>query len=115
MAETAAVLGGAHQRVVLPNINAGCSMADMAPTGDVEDCWDDLMETLGEGSVIPVTYMNSTAEIKALVGRNGGAVCTSSNAAKVVEWAFRQGRRVLVPAGPAPGPQHRPQARLRAG
>ena len=95
MAETAAVLGGEHQRVVLPNINAGCSMADMAPTGDVEDCWDDLMETLGEGSIIPVTYMNSTAEIKALVGRNNGAVCTSSNAAKVVEWAFQQGKRVL--------------------
>ena len=95
MAETAAVLGGEHQRVVLPNINAGCSMADMAPTGDVEDCWDDLMETLGDGSIIPVTYMNSTAEIKALVGRNNGAVCTSSNAAKVVEWAFQQGKRVL--------------------
>ena len=95
MAETAAVLGGEHQRVVLPNINAGCSMADMAPTGDVEDCWDDLMETLGEGSIIPVTYMNSTAEIKALVGRNNGAVCTSSNADKVVKWAFQQGKRVL--------------------
>ena len=95
MAETAAILGGDHQSVVLPNINAGCSMADMAPTGDVEDCWDDLMELLGEGAVVPVTYMNSTAEIKALVGRNNGAVCTSSNAAKVVEWAFQQGKRVL--------------------
>ncbi|SVB22881.1 uncharacterized protein METZ01_LOCUS175735, partial [marine metagenome] len=73
MAETAAVLGGTHQKVVLPNINAGCSMADMAPTDDALDCWDDLMTTLGTGSVIPVTYMNSTAEIKALVGENGGA------------------------------------------
>jgi quinolinate synthase len=95
MAETAAVLGGAHQKVVLPNINAGCSMADMAPTEDAQDCWDDLMSTLGTGSVIPVTYMNSTAEIKALVGENGGAVCTSSNADKVVKWAFTQGERVL--------------------
>ena len=95
MAETAAVLGGAHQKVVLPNINAGCSMADMAPTDDGLDCWDDLMTTLGTGSVIPVTYMNSTAEIKALVGENGGAVCTSSNADRVVAWAFQQGKRVL--------------------
>jgi quinolinate synthase len=95
MAETAAVLGGAHQKVVLPNINAGCSMADMAPTDDALDCWDDLMTTLGTGSVIPVTYMNSTAEIKALVGENGGAVCTSSNADRVVAWAFQQGKRVL--------------------
>ena len=95
MAETAAVLGGEHQKVVLPNINAGCSMADMAPTDDALACWDDLMATLGEGSVIPVTYMNSTADIKALVGKNGGAVCTSSNADKVIEWAFTQGKRVL--------------------
>ena len=95
MAETAAVLGGAHQKVVLPNINAGCSMADMAPTDDALDCWDDLMTTLGTGSVIPVTYMNSTAEIKALVGENGGAVCTSSNADRVIAWAFQQGKRVL--------------------
>ena len=95
MAETAAVLGGAHQKVVLPNINAGCSMADMAPTDDALDCWHDLMTTLGTGSVIPVTYMNSTAEIKALVGENGGAVCTSSNADRVVAWAFQQGKRVL--------------------
>ena len=95
MAETAAVLGGAHQKVVLPNINAGCSMADMAPTDDALDCWDDLVTTLGTGSVIPVTYMNSTAEIKALVGENGGAVCTSSNADRVVAWAFQQGKRVL--------------------
>jgi quinolinate synthase len=95
MAETAAVLGGQHQKVVLPNINAGCSMADMAPTDDALDCWDDLMSTLGTGSVIPVTYMNSTADIKALVGENGGAVCTSSNADKVVDWAFQQGKRVL--------------------
>ena len=95
MAETAAVLGGQNQKVVLPNMNAGCSMADMAPTDDAQDCWDDLMSVLGTGSVIPVTYMNSTAEIKAIVGENGGAVCTSSNADKVVQWAFQQGKRVL--------------------
>ena len=95
MAETAAVLGGEHQRVVLPNINAGCSMADMAPHRRRRGLLGRPHGDAGEGSIIPVTYMNSTAEIKALVGRNNGAVCTSSNAAKVVEWAFQQGKRVL--------------------
>ncbi|MQF68751.1 quinolinate synthase NadA [SAR202 cluster bacterium AD-804-J14_MRT_500m] len=96
MAETARVLCSAQQRVILPNMAAGCSMADMAPTDDVLDAWDDLQKLLGsDSSVIPVTYMNSTAEIKALCGRNGGIVCTSSNAAAVMQWAFERGRRVL--------------------
>jgi quinolinate synthase len=96
MAETAYVLCAPHQRVILPNITAGCSMADMAPTDDVLDAWDDLEEVLGEdGGIVPVTYMNATAEIKALCGRNGGIVCTSSNAPAVFRWAFERGERVL--------------------
>ena len=95
MAETAAILGKPHQRVLLPNIHAGCSMADMAPMEDVEDCWNDLTETLGPGSVTPVTYMNSVAGIKALCGRNEVIVCTSSNAVAALEWAFQRSERVL--------------------
>ena len=95
MAETACILASDHQRVILPNITAGCSMADMAPMDDVEDAWQDLDETLGPNEIVPVTYMNSIAGIKALCGRNGGAVCTSSNADAVLRWAFEQGKRVL--------------------
>ena len=95
MAETACILAAPHQRVILPNITAGCSMADMAPMDDVEDAWQDLDETLGPNEIVPVTYMNSIAGIKALCGRNGGAVCTSSNADAVLRWAFEQGKRVL--------------------
>ena len=95
MAETAAILCGPDQRVMLPNITAGCSMSDMAPSDDVEDCWDDLVSILGEGAVLPVTYMNSAASIKALCGRNGGIVCTSSNARAVMEWSFERAERVL--------------------
>jgi quinolinate synthase len=96
MAETACILCAPHQQVILPNITAGCSMADMAPMEDVEDSWDDLQEVLGDhGGIVPITYMNSIAGIKALCGRNGGAVCTSSNAKAVLEWAFQQGERVL--------------------
>jgi quinolinate synthase len=95
MAETACILAAPHQKVILPNITAGCSMADMAPMEDVDDAWADLEDVLGTGGIIPVTYMNSIAGIKALCGRNGGAVCTSSNAKKVLEWAFEQGERVL--------------------
>ena len=95
MAETADVLSADHQQVILPNLTAGCSMADMAATDDVLDCWDDLTALLGEGAMTPVTYMNSTADIKALCGRNGGIVCTSSNARAMMEWAFEQRPKVL--------------------
>lgn len=96
MAETACILAGDHQQVILPNITAGCSMADMAPIQDVEDGWEDLQDVLGDhGGILPVTYMNSVAAIKALCGRNGGAVCTSSNATAVLEWAFGEADRVL--------------------
>ena len=96
MAETACILCAPHQKVILPNITAGCSMADMAPMEDVEDAWDDLQDVLGDkGGIVPVTYMNSIAGIKALCGRNNGAVCTSSNATRVLEWAFENAQRVL--------------------
>ena len=94
MAETADILTGPHQQVILPNITAGCSMADMAPTDDVLDAWDDLTDVVGDG-IIPVTYMNSTAAIKAMCGKNGGIVCTSSNAAAVFRWAFERGEKVI--------------------
>ena len=102
MAETADVLSSADQAVILPNLAAGCSMADMADTTSVEDCWAQLTELYGsepnaEGKVpvIPVTYMNSSAALKAFCGRNGGIVCTSSNAATVLAWAFERAERVL--------------------
>ena len=95
MAETADVLSSPEQKVILPNLTAGCSMADMALIDDVLDCWDDLEDVLGVGGIVPITYMNSTASIKALCGRNGGIVCTSSNAPASFEWAFEKGERVL--------------------
>ncbi|CAH0133852.1 quinolinate synthase NadA [Microbacterium foliorum] len=104
MAETADLLSGPDQAVILPNLAAGCSMADMADIDQVEDCWEQLSEVFGdleavdEGGrvpVTPVTYMNSSAAIKGFVGRHGGIVCTSSNAETVLEWAFERGRRVL--------------------
>ena len=96
MAETADILSSPDQKVILPNLTAGCSMADMARIDDVLDCWDDLEGVLGSDSgVIPITYMNSTAAIKALCGRNGGIVCTSSNATATFEWALARGEKIL--------------------
>ena len=94
MAESADILSAPHQKVVLPDMNAGCTMADMAEIGQVEDCWDAVTRVVGD-DVLPVTYMNSTAALKGFVGEHGGSVCTSSNARGVIEWAFRQKRRVL--------------------
>lgn len=94
MAESADILSGEHQVVVLPDLNAGCSMADMASLEQVEVCWEELAR-LGAGKIVPITYINSTAAIKAFVGRNGGAVCTSSNARKVIEWALERGEKGL--------------------
>ena len=101
MAETADILSAPEQSVILPNLAAGCSMADMATIEQVEACWSELTGALGPASagdlqpVIPVTYMNSSAAIKAFCGRNGGIVCTSSNARTVLEWAFERGQRVV--------------------
>src|SRR3954470_2647469 len=95
MAESADILTAEHQRVVLPDLAAGCSMADMAAIGQVEDCWDVLTDAGIADQVVPLTYMNSTADIKAFTGRNGGAVCTSSNAKRAMEWAFERGSKIL--------------------
>ncbi|GAB4053228.1 quinolinate synthase NadA [Catellatospora paridis] len=95
MAESADILTSEAQRVVLPDLAAGCSMADMAVLEQVEQCWD-LLSDLGIAeSVVPVTYMNSSADIKGFVGRNGGVVCTSSNAKRALDWAYAQGEKVL--------------------
>ena len=108
MAESADILSQPHQKVILPNPAAGCSMADMANIAEVEECWESL-DTIGAladevnaadplhplAGVIPVTYMNSAADLKAFCGEHGGIVCTSSNARQVLEWAFARGRRVL--------------------
>jgi quinolinate synthase len=95
MAESADVLTGDHQRVILPDLNAGCSMADMADLEQVEEAWEALAAVVDIERVVPITYMNSSAAIKAFVGRHGGAVCTSSNARAVLEWALERGDRVL--------------------
>ncbi|WP_372734159.1 quinolinate synthase NadA [Nocardioides sp.] len=90
MAESADILTGPEQKVILPDLAAGCSMADMARLSQVEDAWAALEAAGVADSVVPVTYMNSSADIKAFCGRNGGAVCTSSNADAALEWALEQ-------------------------
>ncbi len=88
MAESADILTGPHQQVILPDLNAGCSMADMADIDSVEDAWETLGQVTDLDQVVPVTYMNSSAALKAFVGRHGGVVCTSSNARAVLTWAL---------------------------
>ena len=98
MAETADILTNNDQDVILPNMTAGCSMSDMAITDDVLDCWDDLNSIVKNQIITPITYMNSTADIKALCGENDGVVCTSSNAKKTFEWALeKQGKILFLP------------------
>jgi quinolinate synthase len=94
MAESADILSSDYQKVILPDMSAGCSMADMAAIDQVETCWNDLAEITSK-TIVPITYMNSAANIKAFCGRNGGAVCTSSNAPAVVRWALERGDKVL--------------------
>ena len=95
MAESADILARDEQQVILPDLNAGCSMADMAEISQVEACWDTLERAGAAEGTIPVTYINSTAAIKAFVGEHGGLVCTSSNARAAMEWAFARGERIL--------------------
>ena len=105
MAETADILANRPERVagrdgrrvtvVLPDVAAGCSLADMAEIDQVEDCWDQLAEVTDTGDVMPITYVNSAASLKAFCGRHGGIVCTSANAAAALDWAFARRRRVL--------------------
>lgn len=95
MAESADILTADSQQVVLPDLAAGCSMADMAAAEQVAECWDVLTEAGVAETTVPVSYMNSSADIKAFTGRHGGTICTSSNARRALEWAFQQGEKVL--------------------
>ncbi|MCL2552247.1 MAG: quinolinate synthase NadA [Actinomycetia bacterium] len=95
MAESADILTSEQQQVILPDLAAGCSMADMATAEQVAECWDVLTEAGVADTVVPVSYMNSSADIKAFTGRHGGTICTSSNAQRALEWAFSQGEKVL--------------------
>ncbi|WP_236240930.1 quinolinate synthase NadA [Streptomyces sp. CC228A] len=95
MAESADILTGDDQKVVLPDLAAGCSMADMATAEQVAECWDVLTEAGVADVTVPVSYMNSSADIKAFTGRHGGTICTSSNAERALDWAFEQGEKVL--------------------
>ena len=95
MAESADILTADHQTVVLPDLNAGCSMADMADLDSVEEAWDELAAVTDVERVVPITYMNSSAALKAFVGNRGGSVCTSSNAAAVLRWALGRGDKLL--------------------
>ncbi|MFD6419198.1 quinolinate synthase NadA [Streptomyces sp. NPDC060194] len=95
MAESADILTGDDQKVVLPDLAAGCSMADMATAEQVAECWDVLAEAGITDVTVPVSYMNSSADIKAFTGKHGGTICTSSNAKRALDWAFEQGEKVL--------------------
>ncbi len=94
MAESADVLTDDHQQVILPDLNAGCSMADMADLDEVEEAWEALAEVIDIDHVVPITYMNSSAALKAFVGEHGGAVCTSTNARSILEWALAGGGEI---------------------
>ena len=95
MAESADILTSSNQKVILPDLAAGCSMADMATANQVQECWSQLSAIGIADKTIPVTYMNSSAAIKSFTGEHGGTICTSSNAKKSMEWAFTQGEKIL--------------------
>jgi quinolinate synthase len=95
MAESADILTSDRQQVILPDLAAGCSMADMATAEQVAECWDILADAGVADATVPVSYMNSSADIKSFTGRHGGTICTSSNARRALEWAFQQGEKVL--------------------
>ena len=95
MAESADILTTPNQKVILPDLSAGCSMADMATASQVNDCWQVLSKLGVAAKTIPITYMNSSAAIKAFTGKNNGAVCTSSNAARAMKWAFENAEKIL--------------------
>ena len=94
MAETADMLTGKDQRVILPDLMAGCSMADMADGNEIEKCWETLKKSTDE-KIVPITYINCTAELKAFVGKNDGSICTSSNAQEIIKWALEKGEKLL--------------------
>src|SRR6185369_7981390 len=101
MAESADILTDENVRVILPDLGAGCSMADMANLDQTLVAWEQLQETCPNQTIVPITYMNSSAAIKAFVGEHGGAVCTSSNCRTILEWALQGG---AIPATPRGGP-----------
>jgi quinolinate synthase len=105
MAESADILTDEQVRVILPDLGAGCSMADMANIDQTHEAWEQLQETCGDQLVVPITYMNSSAAIKAFVGENGGAVCTSSNCRNVLEWALKGGAAGTEQSGSAARPK----------
>src|SRR5947208_16209783 len=118
MAETADILTDESVPVILPDLDAGCSMADMANIDQTIECWEQLKQTCPDQLIVPITYMNSSAAIKAFVGEHGGAVCTSSNCRNVLEWALKGGANqseIRVPgSGNAPAPASRnPEPRTR--
>ena len=94
MAETADMLTKENQKVILPDLNAGCSMADMANNEEIEKAWKYIAESTDE-KVIPITYINCDAKLKSFVGENGGSICTSSNAHKIISWALEKGEKLL--------------------
>src|SRR6478752_6506288 len=96
MAESADILTDENVRVILPDLGAGCSMADMANLDQTIECWAQLQETCPDQLIVPITYMNSSAAIKAFVGEHGGAVCTSSNCRNVLEWALTNGAKKIL-------------------
>src|SRR3954454_21525765 len=102
MAESADILTDEHVRVILPDLGAGCSMADMANLDQTLECWAQLQETCPDQLIVPITYMNSSAAIKAFVGEHGGAVCTSSNCRAILEWALAQGKSAGSASADAP-------------
>jgi quinolinate synthase len=115
MAESADILGKPSQRVILPDLGAGCSMADMATIEQVEDAWEQLRDIgVLEQKVAPITYMNSSAAIKAFCGRNEGVVCTSSNAVPLFDIYLKTVRQNVLLPGPASRPQHRCEVRHSA-
>ena len=116
MAESADILTPPEQQVILPNLAAGCSMADMANLFQVRSAWKQIHEALGPtADVVPVTYINSAANLKGFVGEHGGTVCTSTNAPAAVAWALGEGRAAHLLPRPAPRAQHGREARLRPG
>src|SRR3990170_9031176 len=95
MAETADIITGDNQKVILPDLTAGCSMADMADLYRVEKAWKEIANVAGEENVLPVTYINSSADLKAFCGKKGGAICTSSSAEKIMRWALGEREKVF--------------------
>ena len=95
MAEVSNILTSNEQHTILPDLSAGCSLADMANLSKVQNSWDQLSEVFDNNKIIPITYINSSADLKSFCGQNNGIVCTSSNAKKVINWSFSQGEKIF--------------------